>query len=42
MCSTLNEQKLVLNGQKSTWENANASVPQGSILGHIFVLNLYK
>ena len=33
MCSALNEQKVVSNSQKSTWENVNAAVTQGSTLG---------
>ena len=32
------KRRVVLNGQKSTWENANAGVPQGSILGSLLFL----
>ena len=32
------KQRVVLNGQKSKWENVNADVRQGSILGPLFFL----
>ena len=32
------KQRVVLNGQHSYWTNAQAGVPQGSILGHLFFL----
>ena len=32
------KQRVILNGQKSTWENVNAGVPQGSILGSLLFL----
>ena len=31
-------QRVVLNGQASTWTNTTAGVPQDSILGRIFLL----
>ena len=34
------KQRVVLNGQKSIWENNNAGVPQGSVLGIYLSLDL--
>ena len=33
------KQRVVFDDQKSTWENANAGVCQGSFLGPLFFLN---
>ena len=35
LCDFLNrrKQRVVLNGQLSTWKNVNAGVPKGSMLG---------
>ena len=32
------KQQVVLNGQNSSWENVNAEVPQGSILGQLLFI----
>ena len=32
------EQRIVLNGQHSSWTNIQAGIPQGSILGPLFFL----
>ena len=32
------KQRVVVNGQKSTWKNVNADIPQGSILGPLSFL----
>ena len=32
------KQRVILNGQQSTWTNVEAGVPQGSILGSLLVL----
>ena len=32
------KQRVILNGQQSTWTNVEAGVPQGSILGLLLVL----
>ena len=36
------KQRIVLNGQYSTWTNVEAGVPQGSILGLATFLNIHK
>ena len=35
---SLRRQRVVLNGQHSTWVNIEAGVPRGSILGSLFFL----
>ena len=32
------KQRVVLNGQKSTWKNVNAEIPQDSVLGPLLFL----
>ena len=34
-------QRVVLNGQSSKWQNVNAGIPYGSVLGPLFFPNLY-
>ena len=37
-CLYCRKQRVVLNGQSSSWESVNARVPQGSILGSLLFL----
>ena len=36
------KQRVVLNGQVSSWADILAGIPQGSILGPLFFFNLYQ
>ena len=36
---SLRKQRVILNGQHSSWVNIEAGVPQGSILGPLFIIS---